>query len=357
MRSAVEWIESLTPWPEEFGLDRMRALLAELGNPQRDYPSIHVVGHERQVDRGQDDRGAARAGRARRRRLSLAACPRLERANPGARRGSRLRAGRRARAGGGRGTRRDAVRGAHRSRPGRVRGGRRRRCGRRGGPRRAASTRRTSSMRRSSCSRTSPSSTPRCSARRGRRSHERSSRSQGRRQPSSWGSRSGSRSFLVAAWSRAVPGRPPRRFSAMRCRLIPRSRLRAGGRCAEKSRSKSGTALTTLAGVEYLATRAGEREWVVVASVLRDKDVEAMLRTLRGLGRTFVATTSSNARALSAADLSRLADRYFDDVEAVEDSFEALARARELAGPAGAVLVTGSLYLLADLNVRLQGVP
>src|SRR6266568_3147223 len=38
------WIESLTPWPEEFGLDRMRMLLAELGEPQRDYPSIHVVG-------------------------------------------------------------------------------------------------------------------------------------------------------------------------------------------------------------------------------------------------------------------------------------------------------------------------
>src|SRR5438874_8856144 len=44
MPSQTEWIESLTPWPEEFGLDRMRALLAELGEPQRNYPSIHVVG-------------------------------------------------------------------------------------------------------------------------------------------------------------------------------------------------------------------------------------------------------------------------------------------------------------------------
>src|SRR4029079_2754927 len=33
-----------SPWPEEFGLDRMRALLAELGDPQLGYPSIHVVG-------------------------------------------------------------------------------------------------------------------------------------------------------------------------------------------------------------------------------------------------------------------------------------------------------------------------
>ncbi len=38
------WIESLSPWPEEFGLDRMRALLEELGHPERAFPSVHVVG-------------------------------------------------------------------------------------------------------------------------------------------------------------------------------------------------------------------------------------------------------------------------------------------------------------------------
>src|SRR5919109_1756865 len=39
------WIESLSPWPTDgFGLERMQALLAELGEPQRRYRSIHVVG-------------------------------------------------------------------------------------------------------------------------------------------------------------------------------------------------------------------------------------------------------------------------------------------------------------------------
>src|SRR6059058_3410957 len=42
--SATDWVASLSPWPEEFGLDRMRELLARLGNPQRAYPAIHVVG-------------------------------------------------------------------------------------------------------------------------------------------------------------------------------------------------------------------------------------------------------------------------------------------------------------------------
>ena len=38
------WLASLSPWPKEFGLGRMRTLLAALGDPQLAYPAIHVVG-------------------------------------------------------------------------------------------------------------------------------------------------------------------------------------------------------------------------------------------------------------------------------------------------------------------------
>ena len=44
MPSQADWIASLSPWPEEFGLGRMRTLLANLGDPQLAYPAIHVVG-------------------------------------------------------------------------------------------------------------------------------------------------------------------------------------------------------------------------------------------------------------------------------------------------------------------------
>src|SRR3954453_19789951 len=44
MPSHVEWLESLSPWPEEFGLGRMRAVLAELGEPQGRFRAMHVVG-------------------------------------------------------------------------------------------------------------------------------------------------------------------------------------------------------------------------------------------------------------------------------------------------------------------------
>ena len=42
--TATEWVASLDPWPEEFGLGTMHALLRELGEPQTAYPAIHVVG-------------------------------------------------------------------------------------------------------------------------------------------------------------------------------------------------------------------------------------------------------------------------------------------------------------------------
>jgi dihydrofolate synthase/folylpolyglutamate synthase len=110
------------------------------------------------------------------------------------------------------------------------------------------------------------------------------------------------------------------------------------------------------AGAEYLAERAAGRDWTVVASILEDKDLDAMLRTLSHLGRTLVATGSTNPRALAPPELARRAESFFDRVETVAEPGDAVARARDLAGPDGAVLVTGSLYLLADLSVRLQGV-
>jgi dihydrofolate synthase / folylpolyglutamate synthase len=111
------------------------------------------------------------------------------------------------------------------------------------------------------------------------------------------------------------------------------------------------------AGVEWLLTRLPRHDYVVVASILEDKDADAMLRALAGAGQTLVATASQSARALAADGLARLAARHFAHVETVADPAAAVDRAHELAGDEGAVLVTGSLYLLADLIVRLEHVP
>jgi dihydrofolate synthase / folylpolyglutamate synthase len=101
-----------------------------------------------------------------------------------------------------------------------------------------------------------------------------------------------------------------------------------------------------LGGVGYVLARLPSARYVVLASILADKDVEGMLAALSALGDRFVATRSSSRRALSAAELTERAGRYFAQVEAIDDPARALAHARSLGKP---LLVTGSLYLLADL--------
>jgi len=110
-----------------------------------------------------------------------------------------------------------------------------------------------------------------------------------------------------------------------------------------------------LAGIGWLLPRlpaAPPGGWTVVCSVLRDKRPGMMLEALSVLGHTLVATESSNGRVVPAAELAALASAHFERVEAEPEPAAARARAVELAGPNGAVLVTGSLYLLADLSAE-----
>ncbi len=98
-------------------------------------------------------------------------------------------------------------------------------------------------------------------------------------------------------------------------------------------------------GLDWQALHLPQRDWVVVASILRDKDLDAMLDRLARAGRTLIATSSSNPRAVGEKELAEHAEPYFERVEIDPDPREALRRGRVL----GPVLVTGSLYLLADL--------
>ncbi|HEX5174737.1 MAG TPA: Mur ligase family protein [Gaiellaceae bacterium] len=108
-----------------------------------------------------------------------------------------------------------------------------------------------------------------------------------------------------------------------------------------------------LAGVGWLLPRlptTPRGEWTIVCSILRDKRPGLMLEALSVLGSTLVATESSNGRALPAAELAALASAHFERVETVPDPVAARTRSVGLAGADGAVLVTGSLYLLAELR-------
>jgi dihydrofolate synthase / folylpolyglutamate synthase len=99
--------------------------------------------------------------------------------------------------------------------------------------------------------------------------------------------------------------------------------------------------------VDWLLARLPEpKDYVVVASILGDKDAAGILDRLARAGRTLVATASTNPRALAAEAVAELARPRFVAVHTVQEPQAALALAHELGEQ---VLVTGSLYLLADL--------
>ncbi|HEV7363316.1 MAG TPA: cyanophycin synthetase [Solirubrobacteraceae bacterium] len=90
---------------------------------------------------------------------------------------------------------------------------------------------------------------------------------------------------------------------------------------------------------------------VAVVSILDDKDAAGMLRELLPACRAVVFTSNPNPRALPPATLESLARQleFTGDTEVVGDPERALNRARGIAGPAGMVLATGSIYLVASL--------
>jgi dihydrofolate synthase/folylpolyglutamate synthase len=172
---------------------------------------------------------------------------------------------------------------------------------------------------------------------------------------------------LAVAWAAEVVVLPDAEFTA----LVPRGEVRHGGvreaveavlgrpvshvvdvrlpgRFELRANGEVRDGAHTPDAVDWLLARLpAAGTYVVVASILADKDVDGVLERLARAGSTLVATRSSNARSLPPAEVAARARRWFASVEAVDDPQSALARARTLGGP---VLVTGSLYLLADLS-------
>jgi dihydrofolate synthase / folylpolyglutamate synthase len=104
--------------------------------------------------------------------------------------------------------------------------------------------------------------------------------------------------------------------------------------------------------VESLPDLTDSHRLVAVVSILDDKDAATMLSELAPLCDALVLTASQNPRALPPPTLRSLLDQIDIDTietETVRDPRAALVRARELAGPGGVVIATGSIYLIADL--------
>jgi dihydrofolate synthase/folylpolyglutamate synthase len=103
--------------------------------------------------------------------------------------------------------------------------------------------------------------------------------------------------------------------------------------------------------VESLPEVVGQRRPIVaVVSVLDDKDAAGMLSALIERCDALVFTSSQNPRALPPPTLLSLSQQLNGPPgEIVAEPQRAVEYARRLAGAGGAVLVTGSIYLIADL--------
>ena len=356
MPSQVEWIESLSPWPEEFGLGRMRTLLAELGEPQRAYPSIHVVGtngkstatrraaafllreglsvgaytsphvsgwseriqvdgrdadFEVAIDRVRD--AAERLGATQFEVLTAAALKGFAGSGVDA---AVIEAGL--------GGRLDATNvldapivvltnvslGDH--------------VGILGDTREAIAREKLAVV------------SPGATAILGEPDWEALARENGAVKVlhTEDVGRAAAEEFLGRKLVGDIDVRPPGRLE------LVGDDVYAGAH--------------NPAGVAWLAERLPRRDYLICAAVLADKDARGIVAGLAEVGCGFVATQTESERSLAADELAKVAREFFPAVESVADAPAALERARELAGPDGAVLVTGSLYLLRDLYGRLE---
>jgi dihydrofolate synthase/folylpolyglutamate synthase len=108
--------------------------------------------------------------------------------------------------------------------------------------------------------------------------------------------------------------------------------------------------------VQSLPTLVGERPLALVLGVLEDKDAASMLSSLLAKCERAWFTAPPSARALSPAALQSLARQLaFEQVACEPRPAQALAEAQRWAHErGGAVLVTGSVYLVGELLEALS---
>ena len=346
MSDALAWVESLSPWPEEFGLERMRALLADLGDPQRRFPAVHVVGS---VGKGTATRTIEELLAAEGLRVGAYLSPHVTGWSE------------RIRIGGGEADFEAAV--------GRVREAAERLGATQFEVLTAAAFAAFADARVEAAV---------VEAGLGGR-HDATNvlaapvvllTSVTLEHTDVLGDtrEAIAREKLAVVAEGATAVLPDSEFAA----LVPHAHVVIGGAREaaaaflgrpvehevevalpgrlERRGNEVWDGAHTPVAAEWLLERLPRADYVVCASILRDKDAEGILARLSRAGSVLVATRSSNPRSLDEQTLAGLAQRFFATVEPVPEPARALARARELAGHDGPVLVTGSLYLLADLH-------
>ena len=101
---------------------------------------------------------------------------------------------------------------------------------------------------------------------------------------------------------------------------------------------------------EAANTYLAGKKLTVITGVLADKDYASMYDRTARLATSFFTLTPPNPRALDAAALAALLQKYGKPVTVCENAAQAVHLALEATPPDGAVLAYGSLYLAAELR-------
>jgi len=104
---------------------------------------------------------------------------------------------------------------------------------------------------------------------------------------------------------------------------------------------------------------ASGRDITLVFGVMRDKAVQEMTEILFPIAAHVIVTHANNPRSATPYEIRQAAGRMLSgsdiNIEDAETVGSALGRAREVAGPDGLIVVTGSIYIVGEA-MRMLGV-
>ncbi len=107
--------------------------------------------------------------------------------------------------------------------------------------------------------------------------------------------------------------------------------------------------------VDSLVEEYPTTKWHVLLGVMGDKNVDLILERLAPVTKALITTAVDSKRAMPSLELAQKAGELLDVPVLVSDSVEiGIDMARAEAGGTGAVLVTGSLYLVGEVRSLLR---
>jgi dihydrofolate synthase/folylpolyglutamate synthase len=94
---------------------------------------------------------------------------------------------------------------------------------------------------------------------------------------------------------------------------------------------------------------------IFVFGAMRDKAISEIAEILFPLAERVIATSADNPRSATPDEIRQFASRTHAEIDACPDVPSSVARARELAGSSGIIVITGSIYIVGEA-MRALGV-